>query len=153
MTAPSKFDHPIIEHGSRAYWDCVALRDEILRIPLGLKLSREDLEAEGDSHHLAGYVENRLVACLVLKPLGEGKVRLRQMAVAKSSQRKGIGSALMKFAESHARRLGYSEIIMHARESAVPFYEKLGYAVEGERFTEVTLPHFVMQKFLRPKMK
>lgn len=143
----------VVQHDSRGYWETVALRDEILRSPLGLKLSSEELAAEGDSHHLACYVEDRLVACLVLKPLGEGKVQLRQMSVAVSHQKKGIGTALVQFAEALARNQGFTEIVMHARESAVPFYEKFGYAVEGERFIEVTLPHFVMQKFLRPKKK
>ena len=144
-----KSECKIIKHGSPQYWDTVALRDEILRRPLGLKLSPEELEAENDSHHLACYDAGRLVACLVLKPLGGGKLRLRQMTVAKSSQKKGIGTLLLKFAESHAQQLSYTEIVMHARETAVPFYEKLGYAIEGDRFIEVTLPHFFMQKSLR----
>ena len=38
---------------------------------------------------------------------------------------------------------------MHARETAVPFYERLGYATVGARFEEVTIPHFKMEKRLR----
>ena len=37
---------------------------------------------------------------------------------------------------------------MHARETAVGFYEKLGYKVVGDKFTEVTIPHYVMEKKL-----
>ncbi|MFH0793427.1 MAG: GNAT family N-acetyltransferase [bacterium] len=136
----------IVEHGSPAYWDTVALRDEILRIPLGLELSSEELAAESDSHHLACYDAGRLIACLVLKPLGGGKVRLRQMSVAISHQKKGIGTLLMQFAESYAREHGYTQIVMHARASAVSFYEKLGYTKQGDSFIEVTIPHFFMHK-------
>jgi predicted GNAT family N-acyltransferase len=37
---------------------------------------------------------------------------------------------------------------MHAREVAVGFYRKCGYAVQGEPFLEVTIPHFHMEKKL-----
>jgi predicted GNAT family N-acyltransferase len=37
---------------------------------------------------------------------------------------------------------------MHARKSAVGFYEKLGYKIVGDEFEEVTIPHFEMQKTL-----
>jgi predicted GNAT family N-acyltransferase len=37
---------------------------------------------------------------------------------------------------------------MHARKSAVGFYEKLGYEIEGDEFEEVTIPHYEMQKTL-----
>jgi predicted GNAT family N-acyltransferase len=46
--------------------------------------------------------------------------------------------------EAEKRRIG--EIALHARETAVGFYEKLGYVVSGERFTEVGIPHWYMQK-------
>jgi predicted GNAT family N-acyltransferase len=37
---------------------------------------------------------------------------------------------------------------MHARQSAVGFYQKLGYQIRGEEFEEVTIPHYEMQKQL-----
>jgi len=46
--------------------------------------------------------------------------------------------------------MGYREIVLHARESAVRFYESVGYVAEGEAFTEVTIPHRKMVKRLAP---
>jgi predicted GNAT family N-acyltransferase len=37
---------------------------------------------------------------------------------------------------------------MHARETAVEFYEKYGYEKVGEQFIEVTVPHWEMVKRL-----
>jgi predicted GNAT family N-acyltransferase len=37
---------------------------------------------------------------------------------------------------------------MHARTTAVGFYQKLGYARTGEEFTEVTIPQYIMEKGL-----
>ncbi len=41
-----------VAHGSPEYWATVDLRDSILRMPLGLLFSAEELEAEKDYHHL-----------------------------------------------------------------------------------------------------
>jgi predicted GNAT family N-acyltransferase len=37
---------------------------------------------------------------------------------------------------------------MHARQTAVGFYQKLGYSITGEPFEEVTIPHYIMEKAL-----
>ena len=75
-------------------------------------------------------------------------VRLRQMAVLNDLQGKGIGRALMNFAENIARDRGYKIIRMHARNNAVGFYEKVGYKIKGDEFIEITIPHYVMEKEL-----
>jgi ribosomal protein S18 acetylase RimI-like enzyme len=75
-------------------------------------------------------------------------VRLRQMAVMNDLQGKGIGRALMQFAENLARDRGYKKITMHARKNALGFYEKMGYRKIGEEFHEITLAHYVMEKEL-----
>jgi ribosomal protein S18 acetylase RimI-like enzyme len=137
-----------IAHGSPEYWSTVDLRDAILRKPLGLQFSTEELEDEGGSHHLACYHDDRLVGCLVLCPLGGGDVRMKQVAVIPELQGRGIGTALVRYSESLARKMGYRRMILHARETAVAFYEKLGYSTVGDQFEEVTIPHWAMEKRL-----
>ena len=75
-------------------------------------------------------------------------VRLRQMAVLNDLQGKGIGKALMIFAENLARDRGYQKITMHARKNAIGFYEKMGYTKTGGEFIEITIPHYLMEKKL-----
>ena len=70
------------------------------------------------------------------------------MAVSPVLQGKGIGRVLMVFAENIARDRGYRRLTMHARKTAIGFYEKLGYKTQGEEFQEVTIPHFEMDKEL-----
>jgi GNAT superfamily N-acetyltransferase len=77
-----------------------------------------------------------------------GTIRLRQMAVLNDLQGKGIGRALMNFAENLARDGGYSVLSMHARKNAIGFYEKMGYKVASDEFIEITIPHYVMEKQL-----
>jgi len=139
----------LIEHGSGEYEEAVALRDEVLRKPLGLSYDPTELAGEKDSFHLALREEAELVASLVLKPLDEQRcIKMRQLAVRENVQGKGFGRELVNYAESFLKGRGYEEIVLHARETARGFYEKLGYEVEGDPFIEVGLPHLFMRKQL-----
>ena len=138
----------IIDHGSKEYQQMVQLRNDILRKPLGLKFTPEELEKEKEEILIAAFEEDKMLGCCMLIKVDPTSVRLRQMAVLNNLQGKGIGRALMQFAENIARDLGYQKITMHARKSATGFYQKQGYQMSGEEFEEVTIPHYVMEKLL-----
>jgi predicted GNAT family N-acyltransferase len=55
----------------------------------------------------------------------------------------------MLFAKKLALDKGYTKIMMHARDSALGFYEKMGYKIVGNMFNEVGLPHYFMEKELK----
>ena len=138
----------IIDHGSREYQQMVQLRNDILRKPLGLTFTPEELAKEKDEILIAAFEDEKMLGCCMLVKSGGSTVRLRQMAVLNNLQGKGIGRALMQFAENIARDLGYKKLTMHARVTAVGFYEKLGYEVVGDMFEEVTIQHNSMEKSL-----
>ncbi len=138
----------IIDHNTPQYKDMIQLRDEVLRKPLGLVFSAEELEKEKENLLIGAYEEDIMLGCCMLVEEGEDTVRLRQMAVLNDLQGKGIGKALMNFAENLARDRGYKKITMHARKNSVGFYEKMGYKLVGTEFEEITIPHFVMEKKL-----
>lgn len=138
----------IIDWGSDRYKQVLALRDEVLRKPLGLNFSQAEIDAEKDNIHMAALEDGRMLGCCMLVDEGHKTVRLRQMAVVNDVQGKGIGRALMQFAENLARDRSYKKITMHARKNAIGFYEKMGYKKSGEEFTEITIPHYVMEKEL-----
>jgi len=138
----------IIDHGSAQYQQMVKLRDDVLRKPLGLYFTKEELEQEKEHLLIGAYEDDKLLACCMLVEENSKTVRLRQMAVLNDLQGKGIGKALMIFAENLARDRGYKKITMHARKNAVGFYEKMGYVRVGNEFEEITIPHFLMEKKL-----
>lgn len=144
-----------VAHGSPDHTACVRLRDRILRAPLGLAFTPEELEAESGDWHLAGFADGRPepVACLVLTPLGGGIAKMRQVAVSETLRGRGHGKAIVEFAERFAAGRGMEEMVLNARENVVAFYEKLGYEAEGDRFVEVTLPHRKMRKHLTDKSR
>jgi GNAT superfamily N-acetyltransferase len=138
----------IIDHGTIEYHQMVKLRDDILRKPLGLGFTPEELEGEKDNMLIAAFEDEDILGCCMLVEEKADTVRLRQMAVLNDLQGKGIGRALMNFAENIARDRGYKTLTMHARINAVGFYEKMGYKTVGDQFIEVTMPHYVMEKRL-----
>jgi N-acetylglutamate synthase-like GNAT family acetyltransferase len=138
-----------IDHGSKEYEQMISLRNEVLRKPLNLSFETEELDREKDDVLIGAFDEEKMLGCCLLTSVDKDTVRLRQMAVQNNLQGKGIGAAMMNFAENVARDLGYKKICMHARKSAIGFYEKLGYKVAGQEFEEISIPHFMMQKKLR----
>ena len=138
----------IIDYGSEQYRQMLKLRDDILRKPLGLNFKKEELEKEKDYLLIGAFEEDKMLACCMLVEENSKTVRLRQMAVLNDLQGKGIGKALMIFAENLARDRGYKKITMHARKIATGFYEKLGYVKVGHEFQEITIPHYLMEKKL-----
>ncbi len=138
----------IIDHGSHEYRQMVKLRDDILRKPLGLGFTPQELEKEKNNLLIAAFEDDDILGCCMLVEENQNIVRLRQMAVLNDLQGKGIGRALMSFAENIARDRGYKTIAMNARKNATGFYEKMGYKIASDEFTEVTIPHYVMEKKL-----
>jgi GNAT superfamily N-acetyltransferase len=137
-----------VPFGSVEYRSACELRDAVLRRPLGLKLSAEDVAGEAEQVHLLAFDETGVIGCLLLVPGEDGSIKMRQVAVAERAQRRGVGSALMARAEALARERGFRVMTLHARRGAVPFYERAGYRVEGPEFVEVTIPHSKMVKVL-----
>lgn len=137
-----------IDYGTPEYNQMLKLREEILRRPLGLVYTREDLEPDKKDVLIGAMDDGRMIGCCILRAEGPDNIRLRQMAVRNNQQGKGIGQQIMRFAEMLARDKGYRVLTMHARDTALGFYEKQGYKVVGEMFYEVTIPHHKMEKLL-----
>ena len=127
----------------------IFLREEILRKPLGLEFSKDELEEESDQFHLAAISGNLILGILLLQVLDPQRIKMRQVAVEKNMQGKGIGQALVLFSEKFALQKGFTKMGLHARMEAVPFYEKLGYEAFGEQIIEVNIPHYFMSKELK----
>jgi len=138
----------ILDYNSPEYWKMIKLREDILRKPLGLGFTKEELEREKDNMLIGAFDDDQILGCCMLVEENPETVRLRQMAVLNDLQGKGIGRAIMNFAENIARDRGYKTLSMHARKNALGFYEKMGYKVVGNEFTEITIPHFKMVKNL-----
>jgi len=138
----------IIDYGTHEYRLMLKLREDLLRKPLGISFTKEELEREKQDVLIGAFDDDDILGCCMLVEMEPGVVRLRQLAVLNNLQGKGVGTAILQFSENLARDLGYKKITMHARKHTVDFFEKLGYQTVGEEFIEITIPHFEMHKEL-----
>lgn len=134
------------------YEKSVALAEEILREPLGLKFSQKELEEEKENIRIAGFFDNQLCVTAMLTDDGDGKFFMQRVAVKQELQGKGIGSELLKFCEEFLREKDAQVIYCHARDSfgrsAVNFYQKNEYFCADEQIIEDGIPHRMMWKIL-----
>ena len=139
-----------VEFNSPAYKTMCALRYDVLRKPIGMELREKDVAQDHMEFHIGAFDEGKMIGCVLLRPLSETTVKLRQMAVADSYQGQGIGVKLVQFAEWLAVEEKFSSIEVNARKTAQGFYEKLGYAPTGASFIEVKQHTLKMAKQLKP---
>lgn len=138
----------IIAYGSEDYEQALALRDQLLRKPLGLSLYDEDLSDEKNDYHLGIFTGAELDAVLVLIPKDRATLQMRQVAVRENRQGQHLGARLVAFAESFAATQGFTRIVLNARQTAEAFYHKQGYTTVSEPFLELGIGHVRMEKGL-----
>lgn len=137
---------PHTEKEWEAYYD---LRFEELRKPWNQPRGSEKTDDEESSFHFAAFENDELLGVCRLQrnTLEQGQVRF--MAVSQKAQGKGIGKLIMNDVEAFARKIGMKEIVLQAREIAVPFYTSLEYEnVEKTHLLFNDIQHYKMRKSL-----
>jgi len=138
----------IVGHGGTDYKLSVALRDRVLRQPLGLQFTPQQLAAESTAIHIVGWIDDQIRACCVTVDRNDGWFQARQVAVDFDFQKQGYGQQLMQFTHQHIALLGADKIYCHSRIVAEAFYVRLGYQSVGDYFEEVSIQHIRMEKNL-----
>ena len=77
-----------------------------------------------------------------------GLAKIGRVAVVQEARGLGLGLTLMQFVVDEARRRGFTEAVLDSQTYAIPFYERLGFAAEGEEFDDAGIPHFLMRRNL-----
>ncbi len=137
-----------IPYGSQEYQQCLSLRDQVLRKPLGLELTPLELRKDILDIHLGLQFERQMIACLVLTRVSNEIIKMRQVAVTPKFQNKGLGKFLILETENYLRTKGFKKIELHARLNVLDFYLRLSYQEEGDIFEEVGINHKRMVKTL-----
>lgn len=137
-----------IEIPSTDYTAELQLRNQVLRIPIGLDIKDDDLTGEEQYAHFGAFADDLLVGTLYLKPLDDHTAQVKQVAVSQAVRRGGIGSKLMAAAEAQAELLGLSEIVLDARIDALAFYQTLGYQTTDDTHILLNIIHYHMKKTL-----
>lgn len=127
----------------------------------GLPLHEVQFEHDDDDQtfHLGAFSDNKLVSVASFyyqkhpELEGEHHYRLRGMATHPDFQRKGLSQELLKVAFPIIKQNFCSLVWCNARESALGFYQKVGFENHHGPFDIPGIgPHFLMYKILdQPK--
>ena len=136
----------MVQHNSDQYWESICLRHDVLRKHLNMVFDPWQLEEENFCLHIVCYYQSKMVGCLVLVPLESDLCQMKQVCIAEDFQGRGIGKYLVYEFEKIAKLNGFTRIIMHARNYAVPFYEKLGYKKYDKQYKLLGMYHWNLRK-------
>ncbi len=140
-----KVTSPITESDLQQYF---RLRWEILREPWDQPEGTEFGEDEDKAlHYMVLDEEERVMAVGRMHPINDETVQFRYMGVSEKMRGKGVGKLILSAMEKHAAKLGYKDVFLHARETAVPFYQKSGYSMlEKTYLLFESIQHYSMNK-------
>lgn len=135
---------PITQDDWESYY---RLRFTILRAPWNQPLGSEVLADEMEAIHAMVIENDQIIGVARMHQSGENQGQVRCVAVAAEAQGKGVGKAIMLHLEEKAKEMGMREIVLEARENAVPFYKSMGYVIEKESYLLFgEIQHYRMKK-------
>jgi len=112
------------------------LRWQVLRKPWQQVQGSEQDEFESRAlHRMLISDREQVLAVGRLEKSDNHQAQIRYMAVCESAQGLGYGQQIIAELESQASQLGFTQIVLNAREKAVSFYQKLGYQQQGYSHT------------------
>jgi len=126
------------------------LRWKILRAPWNKPKGSEKDDLEEVSHHVMAISDTAgLVGVGRLHEAEKGVGQIRYMGVDAAARGLGVGQQIIAQLETRAKELRMHQIVLNAREAAVPFYLASGYRVDGKSYLMWdTIQHFKMIKEL-----
>ena len=138
--------HPETKKDFEQYYK---VRYETLRKPWGQPEGSELDPTDENAIHALMLDHETPVAVCRLHFNDEKEGQIRYMGVDEKYRGKGLGAALVSWMEDIARKKGASGMILHARENAIPFYQKQGYAIKEKSYLLFgEIQHFAMVKEL-----
>ena len=127
---------------------CQRLRRVVFIDEQGVSEADEVDGLDPEAIHLLAFDGNRPVgtARILLKgPVG----KIGRVCVLPEARGTGLGAALIRAALEVLRaQPGVSDAYLGSQSHATGFYEKLGFAVEGEEFQDAGIPHRHMRRAL-----
>lgn len=134
--------------------DCIALRMEVFvreqGVPLELEIDRYDSPASGCGHFLLLDEARDSLPAGTFRAYFEtdDTVHLQRICLLKEYRGRGLGRAMLRYAEQYYKKKGARRFTLGAQCYAVPFYEKCGYFCVSDVFDDAGIPHRMMEKEL-----
>lgn len=119
------------------------IRREVFVVEQHVDPKLEYDEYEEEATHYLMFVEGQAVATARWRESERG-IKLERFATLKSHRNKGLGAIMLEDILDDILPLE-KEIYLHSQIKAIPFYERHGFVIEGEMFTEAEIEHYTMR--------
>ena len=137
--------------GEGEYRRYLRLRYETLRQPWGDPEGSEREDDDDTSIHrmIIDSATDEIIGVARLHFNAPEEAQIRLMAIKETYRKQDLGRLMMAEMEAIAKREGAVKVILHARDYAMGFYEKLGYqTVEPSYLLMGQIQHYLMEKVL-----
>ena len=133
-------------HQAAAYYVRIQAMARKHRIPLEVEFDEHDTP---DTKYIVVVDDFLPVATCRLYPVDNDSIMLGRIVVLPEYRHQGLGTLVVREAESWAKELGFKKAVLESRENKVRFYEQIGYTADMSRqIVGETFTCFRMEKLL-----
>ncbi|MEO0359107.1 MAG: GNAT family N-acetyltransferase [Pseudomonadota bacterium] len=123
---------------------CLALRRVVFIEEQGVSVEEEVDGKDPEAHHILATLDGSAIGTARVQSFGT-TAKIGRVCVLSEHRGKGFGVALIEASQDIAQTFGATRVILGAQESAIGFYEQLGYRAYGDRFDDADIPHQMME--------
>jgi predicted GNAT family N-acyltransferase len=128
---------------------CIVIRTLVFVVEQGISPGLEIDAGEDTSRHWLGLEDGVTVATVRWRLYEPGVAKIERVAVLKPWRGQKIATILIGAVEADiaTKMPGARTLRLDAQDTAIPFYERLGYRASGDGFLDAELPHHTMLKY------
>jgi len=114
---------------------------------LPLKAEIETDEWENSSTYYLAIDGEKVLGTARWRLIDNQTAKIERVAILKEARGQGVGTELMRYLlQDIDSQPNIQTIKLGSQNSAIPFYEKLGFQVIGEEYLDAGIPHHFMLK-------
>ncbi len=132
-----------VAYGTADFDACMALRIEVFVHEQQVPEEEERDELDPAARHFLAEADGVPIGTLRIVMKAPDLAKITRVAVRRDHRGQRVGVALMQAAEAAVTA---PVLALDAQSYALRFYERLGYAAEGEEFMEAGIAHQHMRK-------
>ena len=131
----------LIQSWQEASKAAFAIRHKVFIEEQGVPEDLELDELDPLAMHALAFQDSKCVGTGRLVNIGGQNGQIGRMAVLPRFRNQGFERGILRKLMAHAQSEGMVSLILHSQVSAIPFYEKQGFQIQGNVYDEVGIPH------------
>lgn len=120
------------------------IRTRVFQIEQGVDAALEFDGLDADAVHFLAYIGQDAVGTSRIRFIAQQRAKMERLAVLPELRKYGVGRKIVESVLEFLANKNITSLQIHAQTAVVGFYQKLGFATEGEEFEEAGIPHIKM---------